>query len=202
MMGKILGALLAIGLVLTIVAIYPLVTSTESGKAPSGQAAGEGATTYNEAAASGSFLPPEGRQPVPALVFLDAEGREVPLSEFRGRVVLLNLWATWCGPCVREMPSLDALQVRLGGPDFAVVALSQDRGGAEVVRKFYEDYDLANLDVWLDKANAAGRALKTRGLPTTVLIDAQGREVGRVEGAEEWDAPEMVERIEAVIAGG
>lgn len=198
-MGRILGALLALGVVLAIVAIYPLVTSPDRGDAAMPLAGGP---TYNEAASSESFLPPARRQPVPALTFTDADGRQATLAEFRGRVVVLNLWATWCGPCVQEMPSLDALQAKLGGPGFAVVALSQDRAGVPVVKTFYDERKLANLLIWLDKGNAAGRALKTRGLPTTVIVDAEGREVGRIEGAAEWDSPEMIARLRAVMAGG
>jgi thiol-disulfide isomerase/thioredoxin len=121
------------------------------------------------------------------------------LSDFAGRVVLLNLWATWCAPCVREMPTLDRLQAELGGPDFEVVALSSDRAGAAAVEPFFRTHGLSRLGVYLDPQGEATRALGTRGLPTTVLIDREGREVGRLEGVAEWDSPEAKALIRAYI---
>ena len=131
------------------------------------------------------------------IAFTDADGRERALSEFRGRVVLVNLWATWCAPCLREMPALDRLQGRLGGPDFMVVALSQDRGGMAAVAPFWAEAGLENLTLLIDKDLAAGRKIKARGLPTTLLVDREGREIARLEGPAEWDAPEVV----AYLAG-
>lgn len=125
---------------------------------------------------------------VPEIGFTDAEGKALTLADFKGRVVLLNLWATWCAPCVEEMPSLDRLQARLGGQDFAVVALSVDRQGRSLVQPFVEKLGVRNLPIYLDTGSAAMRALKIRGLPTTVLIDRDGREVGRLEGAASWDS--------------
>ncbi len=130
-------------------------------------------------------------EPVPALKFLDREQKERTLAEFQGKVVLLNLWATWCEPCIREMPSLERLQAALAGRDFTVLALSQDRGGLPLVEKFYQQHGL-KLDMFVDKTTTAARSLKARGLPTTFLIDAEGREIGRFEGAADWDAPEAV----------
>jgi thiol-disulfide isomerase/thioredoxin len=131
-------------------------------------------------------------KPIPPLAFVDGEGRRVDLSQFGGRVVLLNLWATWCGPCVKEMPSLDRLQGQLGGDAFQVVALSLDRGGKTAVEPFYQKTGVKNLALYLDAGSASMQALGLRGLPTTLLIDAQGRELGRVEGAVEWDSPEVL----------
>ncbi|MGH6661973.1 MAG: TlpA family protein disulfide reductase [Rhodospirillales bacterium] len=130
--------------------------------------------------------------PVPELAFQRGDGSPVTLKEFRGRVVLLNIWATWCVPCRREMPTLDRLQAKLGGAGFEVVALSIDRAGVEVVKKFYEEIGIKNLALYIDTTGKATRALKVVGLPTTLLIDAAGREVGRLVGPSEWDAPEMV----------
>jgi thiol-disulfide isomerase/thioredoxin len=126
---------------------------------------------------------------VPDLSFTGGDGKPLTLADFKGRVVLLNLWATWCGPCVEEMPSLDRLQARLGGPDFTVLALSLDRQGPSLVAPFLEKLAVRNLAMYLDTGNAAMRALKIRGLPTTVLLDRDGREVGRIEGAAAWDSP-------------
>ncbi|MDQ2105726.1 TlpA family protein disulfide reductase [Azospirillum isscasi] len=131
-------------------------------------------------------------KPVPALTFLDGEGRRVDLSEFKGRLVLLNLWATWCAPCVKEMPALDRLQAQLGGPGFQVVALSVDRGGKDQVAPFYQRTGVKNLALYLDPSSASMQTLTLRGLPTTLLVDQEGRELGRIEGAVEWDSPEVV----------
>jgi thiol-disulfide isomerase/thioredoxin len=130
-------------------------------------------------------------EPVPEIKFLDRDQKERTLAEFQGKVVLLNLWATWCEPCIREMPSLERLQASLAGRDFTVLALSQDRGGLPLVETFYQQHGL-KLDMFVDKTTAAARSLKARGLPTTFLIDAEGREIGRFEGAADWDAPEAV----------
>lgn len=138
----------------------------------------------------------EPRPAVPDLAFLDADGRMVELADFRGRVVLLNLWATWCAPCVKEMPALDRLEATMGGADFAVVALSLDRGGAELVRPFFEDRRLRALPIYLDPQGAAMSALGLKGLPTSVLIDREGREIARLDGPAEWDGPRALRLIE------
>ena len=130
--------------------------------------------------------------PVPDLAFLDGEGRRVDLSEFKDRLILLNLWATWCAPCVKEMPALDRLQAQLGGPGFQVLALSVDRGGKDQVAPFYQRTGVKNLALYLDPSSASMQTLKLRGLPTTLLVDQEGRELGRIEGAVEWDSPEVV----------
>lgn len=126
---------------------------------------------------------------MPALAFTDIEGKALNIADFKGKVVLLNLWATWCGPCVEEMPSLDRLQAQLGTQDFSVAALSIDREGLSLVKPFIEKLGIRNLLIYLDTSHAAMRALKIRGLPTTLLIDRDGREIGRLEGAASWDSP-------------
>lgn len=130
-----------------------------------------------------------------AFAFTDGEGRELTLADFAGRYVLLNLWATWCPPCVHEMPSLDRLQAQLGGPTFEVIALSIDREGMELVAPFYEAHGLEHLGVYLDPPSAGPRALQARGLPTTFLFDPQGREIGRFAGPADWDGPDAVALI-------
>ena len=127
----------------------------------------------------------------PDVQFATGEGATASLDDFAGQVVLLNFWATWCAPCVREMPALDRLQAALGGDRFQVVALSSDRAGAEAVAPFYDEHGLAELPMYLDPEGAVGRAFGIRGLPTTVLIDSQGREVARKEGPAEWDSPDI-----------
>jgi thiol-disulfide isomerase/thioredoxin len=125
-------------------------------------------------------------QPVPDLALVDADGAAVSLRAFRGRVVLLNLWATWCAPCVKEMPALEHVQTALGGKDFAVVTVSEDRGGREVVAPFFRDHGLSALPMILDPGNQAMAALHLRGLPTSILIDRSGNEIGRLEGGSDW----------------
>jgi len=104
----------------------------------------------------------------------------------------LNLWATWCVPCRREMPSLDRLQAAFDGTDFDVVALSLDRKGVPVVRAFYDEFAIAALDLYVAKSSTVTRALGVIGLPTTLLVDRTGRELGRVVGPAEWDSPEFM----------
>ncbi len=134
------------------------------------------------------FAPEAAPKPAPELTFTDPQGKAMTLADFRGRVVLLNLWATWCAPCVEEMPSLDRLQARLGNGDFTVLALSLDRQGREAVAPFLEKLGIRSLAMYLDTSNAAMRALGVGGLPTTILIDREGREVGRLEGAADWNS--------------
>lgn len=157
-----------------------------------GPGAGPAAPASGEMAAFRETRPPV---PVAGFGFTDGDGRPVAIGDFAGRVVLLNLWATWCAPCVREMPALDRLQARLGGPGFEVVALSLDRGGRDQVAPFLERLGVGNLALYLDPGSAAMRELSPRGLPTTLLIDREGREVGRLEGAAEWDSPDALRLI-------
>lgn len=138
------------------------------------------------------FRPTVPPKPLADFTFTDNEGRTLTIADFKGRVVLLNLWATWCGPCVKEMPSLDRLQGALGGDRFQVVALSTDRTAGAAVVPFYARLGIANLAVYLDPKSASLSALGPRGLPTTLLIDPEGREAARLEGGAEWDSPEML----------
>jgi thiol-disulfide isomerase/thioredoxin len=135
-------------------------------------------------------------RPMPAIRFVDGDGHAMTLADFHGRVVLLNVWATWCVPCRKEMPALDRLQAALGAPDFQVVPLSIDRQGAAVVKPFYRDLGLKALGIYIDQTGDATQALKTVGVPTSVLIDRSGREIARKMGAAEWDSPEMVQLIQ------
>lgn len=132
---------------------------------------------------------------LPNVAFEDGAGRKVTLADFRGKVVLLNIWATWCPPCRKEMPALDRLQQQLGSPRFEVVALSIDRGGTIVVQSFYEETDVRALAVYIDSSGQASGQLGVVGLPTTLLIDGAGREIGRLTGPAEWDSPEAVATI-------
>jgi thiol-disulfide isomerase/thioredoxin len=136
------------------------------------------------------------------LRFQDADGKAHSLSDFHGKVVLLNLWATWCAPCRKEMPALDRLQQALGGPDFEVVALSLDNGGPAVVRQFYDQIGIRALGIYVDSAMEATGKLRALGVPTTLLLDREGRERWRKTGPAEWDSPEIIESLRAKLRGG
>ena len=139
-------------------------------------------------------------KPLPDLQFLDRNGRSVALSSFRGKVLLLNLWATSCRPCREEMPALDRLQAKLGGREFHVVPLSIDSKGIAIVKAFYERVSLKALSMYLDASQSATDLLDIVGVPTTVLVDRSGREVGRVTGPAEWDSDETIEIITRFLA--
>ena len=127
------------------------------------------------------------------------EGAQTTLADWRGRVVLVNLWATWCAPCRFEMPTLDNLQAKLGGKDFEVLAVSLDRSGFGKPRAFYEQMGLKNLKLYNNKDSTFSRDLRAIGLPTTVLIDRQGQEIGRMVGPAEWDSPDALALIRSAI---
>jgi thiol-disulfide isomerase/thioredoxin len=139
-------------------------------------------------------------KPLQALAFTDGKGRAMSLADFRGKVVVLNLWATWCTPCLAEMPMLDRLQDELRNEDVVVLALSIDRGGSDVVQAFYTENGIRHLDVYVDRTMWAPDRIRTSGLPTTVLIDREGRERGRVKGPAEWDSPAAVALVRKLAA--
>jgi thiol-disulfide isomerase/thioredoxin len=139
-----------------------------------------------------NFAVHEAPVPVPEIGFEDSAAQPRTLADFRGKVVLLNIWATWCLPCRNEMPTLDRLQAELGGPDFEVVALSVDRKGPDAVKKFFGEIGIEHLALHIDTSSKAMFALGVVGLPTTLLIDREGKEIGRLIGPAEWDSLEMV----------
>lgn len=127
--------------------------------------------------------------------FEDAEGKTVTLAQFSGRYVLLNVWATWCAPCRKEMPSLDRLQRAMSQLPFDVVALSVDKDGVPVVDRFYRDLGLGTLRIYVDTTSAVLAKLGIAGIPTTVMIDPSGRELWRISGPVEWDNPDVIRRL-------
>lgn len=137
---------------------------------------------------------------LPDLRFADGEGQALHLAELRGRVVLLNVWATWCTPCREEMPTLDRLQDTLGGPGFEVVALSIDRGGLAIVREFFSSVGIKHLRPYIDSFDEASASLVAAGVPLTLLIDREGREIGRKLGAAVWDDAPTQQLIRGVMA--
>jgi thiol-disulfide isomerase/thioredoxin len=159
--------------------------------------------TAKSAGAGGLDMLVWAQQPKPLadIAFTDAGGRERRLSEWRGKTVLVNLWATWCAPCIREMPSLNRLQARLGGADFTVLAISLDRGGPDKPGKFLTSNNLSNLGLYLDQKNDLMASLGVIGLPLTVLVDREGREVARLAGPAEWDTPEAEAAVRRAMSG-
>ncbi len=145
------------------------------------------------------YLPP---RPLPTFTVADGEGRKIgALDDHRGAFVLLNIWATWCVPCRKEMPTLDRLQEQLGGSDFEVVALSVDKGGVEAVRRFYHQNGIRHLSVRVAaNSDELLAALGAYGLPTTLLIDRQSNEVARMVGPANWDSKEMIDFLKMRIS--
>jgi thiol-disulfide isomerase/thioredoxin len=149
----------------------------------------------------------EGLDPVsppqnpPDAVFVTPDGTAHHLSEFKGHGMVVNMWATWCAPCVAEMPSLEALSKALAPKDIAVLPLSSDRGGADAVRAWYRAHGVTGLPVLLDPRGALATAFNARGIPTTVIISTAGKIVARLEGAADWSAPEAQALIVKLVGG-
>jgi thiol-disulfide isomerase/thioredoxin len=140
---------------------------------------------------------------LPDLAFMDTNGKPKKLSDWRGRTVLVNLWATWCVPCRKEMPALDNLQTKLGSPDFQVVAINIDTRDPAKPKAFLKDANLTRLDYFTDTnakvfqdLKSVGRAL---GMPTSVLVDGQGCEIATIAGPAQWDSDDAVKLISAAL---
>jgi thiol-disulfide isomerase/thioredoxin len=133
--------------------------------------------------------------PAPGEAFRDGAGKVLHLQDFRGKVVLLNVWATWCAPCRAEMPSLDRLQATMGGEGLVILPVSLDRGGGPVVAVYYGQHDITHLGVYLEGKGGLSQALRIGGVPMSYVIDREGNLVGSLEGATQWDAPESLALI-------
>ncbi len=140
---------------------------------------------------------------LPDLAFEDAEGRPKKLSDWRGRTVLVNLWATWCVPCRKEMPALESLQTRLGGPNFEVVAVNIDTRDPEKPKNFWKEVNLTRLGYFSDPKAKVFQDLKAigraRGMPTSVLVDGEGCEIATIAGPAEWDSEDAIKLIAAAV---
>jgi thiol-disulfide isomerase/thioredoxin len=145
------------------------------------------------------FIVHQQPKPIQAFQFADAKGQPIDLGHWKGRVVLLNLWATWCAPCRKEMPDLAKLQASLGGPDFEVVALSVDRKGLAASQAFLQDIGVTTLGVYTEPEAKSLAALQALGLPATVLIDRNGQEVGRLLGAADWASADAQQLVKTLI---
>lgn len=198
----VLAAIAATSLLIAALLAYDIARRASS---PATQVAGPIPTTGSTSADSSANPPAlsvfDQPRPVPEIRFQDDQGHGLTLADFRGRVVLLNVWATWCVPCRQEMPALDRLEARLGSKDFLVIALSIDRKGVDAVRDFYREVGVEKLAIYLDPSGKGSQGLAVPGVPTTLLIDQEGREVARKMGATEWDGPEIVSLIERTIRG-
>ena len=160
----------------------PARVSEASVPTPSGP--GANALSQGQMAA---FVFRKAPEDLPEVRFHDAAGKERTLADWRGKVVLFNLWATWCLPCRKEMPALDRLQQEMGSDRFEVVALSVDRTGLTGARKFLDETKVEKLALYADGMARAATTLRAAGLPATLLIDRDGREIGRLLGPAEWD---------------
>ena len=197
--------LVALGLVL-LVAGYGLYAREDSSRAETVAAeAGETPDRVTRELSTGTLaafvVHPEPR-PVGDIDFVDAAQTPLSLADWKGRVVLVNLWATWCGPCREEMPALAELQQQMGSEDFEVVAISLDRQGAEVARPFLENVGAEALELYLDPSTNVLAAFRAVGLPASILIDRTGREIGRMFGPADWASPEALRLIRAATAEG
>ena len=134
----------------------------------------------------------------PSMALTTGGGETITLAEKKGKVLLVNFWATWCAPCVEEMPALDALQARYGGTEFEVVAISMDQTFADA-RDFYAEHDLPHLALYHDPSLTAAFAARAPGLPVSILYDRNGLEVGRLQGAAEWSSEDAFALIDAAI---
>ncbi len=150
----------------------------------------------------GDFSYFAGAKPVPPIAFKDADGKSLSLADFKGRVVLVNFWATWCAPCRGEMTSLDRLEGQLGGKDFIVVDISLDRQGKAAVAPFLMENDLTHLGIYLDPEGESFRAWQGQGVPTSFVIGRDGLARGVMLGPAQWDSPAALELIKYFIAEG
>ncbi len=162
------------------------------------------ACSIDRALAAGlrNYVPNHDLDPAPTATFYDADDQPVTLAEFRGTGVVLNFWATWCAPCVEEMPALDRLDVELKKSNALVIAVSEDREPQLTSPDFYAELGLTSLGMWSDRQMKFSRAAKVSGLPTTLLINQEGQEVAAVLGAIDWDDPDIVEFVRGCVTPG
>jgi len=185
------GAFAVIATGATIMAIIGTDSSTYAhADSVSAAASGPPRTGWME-----KFEPAAVPTPAPDTIFTAEDSTKRTLADFRGKIVLLNFWATWCGPCVREMPSLERLHKTLAGNDFTVLALSEDREGWAKITPFRKEIGLTILPLYHDVSSKMMFTAKTPGLPTTILIGRGGKELGRLTGLAEWDSDEAVALI-------
>ncbi|MDF1669703.1 MAG: TlpA disulfide reductase family protein [Roseovarius sp.] len=140
-------------------------------------------------------------KPVTTTGFTAEDGSDMTLADFKGKVVLLNFWATWCAPCRKEMPMLSQLQAELGGDAFEVVTLATGRNMVPAMKKFFGDIGVDNLPLHRDPKQAVARQMGVFGLPVTVILDAQGNEIARLQGDADWNSDSAKSVLRALIDG-
>jgi thiol-disulfide isomerase/thioredoxin len=176
----------------------PSTTAVQPPAGPQTGPAGPGSNPLSQGHVA-AFVFRKAPETLPDVKFQDAAGAERTLADWRGKVVLLNLWATWCLPCRKEMPSLDRLQKEMASDKFDVVAISVDRKGAAASKKFLDETQVERLALYVDATARLSSELRVVGLPATLLLDAQGREVGRLLGGAEWDSEDAKRLIRSVL---
>jgi thiol-disulfide isomerase/thioredoxin len=173
--------------------------SASSGESSTTETAAKGPLAGLNKGAMAALLTKPKPLDLPDITFADAAGKPKTLADFKGKIVLLNIWATWCVPCREEMPAFDALQTKLGGEDFAVVAVNIDKGGPEKAQAFLKETGATHLAIYTDPSGKLFSTLKAVGMPTTLLIDREGREIARLVGPADWASPEAIAVMEAAI---
>jgi thiol-disulfide isomerase/thioredoxin len=178
----------------------PASSPADGGTKPKPATPGQGPLAGLNKGAMAAFVIKPRPEALPDITFVDAQGASKSLGDWRGKVVLLNIWATWCVPCREEMPTLDKLQSELGGKDFEVVAVNIDRGGGDKPAKFLAETGATHLQLYADPSGKLFSVVKAVGMPTTLLIGRDGKELGRLVGPADWSSPETVTLIKAAIA--
>jgi thiol-disulfide isomerase/thioredoxin len=198
-----LGAAVA-GILAGAVAVYVMVSGERNGDVASAEceaavaAAGRAAPFAKGEVAA--FRIASAPRSLADLAFTGPEGKPVTLHSLGGKAALVNIWATWCVPCREEMPALDKLETRLGGNDFQVVAVNIDKGGPEKPAAFLKETGVTHLAIYTDPSGKLFATLKAVGMPSTLIVDRNGREIARLVGPADWASPEAVKVIEAAIA--
>lgn len=180
--------------------VSPPASAPSEAGAPGPGAAGSGPLAGLNKGAMAAFVARPKPRALPDIAIADANGATKPLRDFNGKIVLLNIWATWCHPCREEMPTLDKLQAALGGADFEVVAVNIDKGGDEKAKTFLRETGVTKLALYTDPSAKLFATLKTVGMPTTLLLNRAGAEIGRLVGPADWNSPEALALIKAAIA--
>jgi len=172
-----------------------LVVTMRDGSAASQQT--PGSETAEIKLSGPFFVTPDGKPPAPADAFVDASGAEVTLASFKGKPVVLNFWATWCAPCVKELPSLERLKAARG--DLVVIALNVDTKAEGPIADFLMEIGAEGLEAYADPKKKLWRSFRLNSMPTTYVIDAEGRLVAKRERDAEWDSPEAQAAIDAAL---
>lgn len=206
---KVFG-LVAVGFAVAVSGVYAMLGSNgneelagNGAEVNASSSAGSAAVGLNKSLSTGAlaaFVFKKDRPEVVSGEFKDADGKTIDMSNWKGRVALVNLWATWCGPCRAEMPHLAKLQALYGSDQFEVVALSVDLKGAEASAAFLKEIKADNLALYVDQTTRAMKKLGAIGLPATILVDRNGREIGRLIGPADWAGEDAKRLIEAAIA--